>query len=513
MFKSPNLYSAVFFLALSGAAGYWWWVAYSGGGESDTAIRIEVEDAPTPEVVVEVFEPSLEAVNSLAKADVALLHDATVVEGALVADEVLVLPDRFPNESLVRGVLDQLKGEVTGNTLSAAAYQAYLLDLEELLVDAAPQYAEVWSLIQSELGHDFLKGLENSVKGEKVLAAVERKFGFVWGQADPEQSLHFARQAGPDVLAGWLTGQIIAKNDPTALLEDQNLVPSPEVYWEALLDVAKTDTILSLNSILENHMDEMTLGKWKEILFSKGNSDEPVLAEWFQENIGSLSSYPDFDEIEVIRMLRRYDYGEGPFMLTADVERVDAAKATKNYTEVARVFEELSAEYDGVIDASAAGRFALDWSKQDFAAASDWLLANSEKISDLESMESMLGTMYRHKAGKEPGVALSNALQIEDETLQALALSNTVIPQLEKIGTEAPVEWVSQLPQGFAKQRSMAGYVLGLSRHAEETTLEAQVKFQFLQDEFDLAAIQDSVMNSELNSQDKISVVELFNTY
>ncbi len=509
MFKSPNIYSAAFFLVLSGAAGYWWLVAYSGAAESDAAIRVEVEDTPTSEVVVEAFNPG----NSLTEGDVPLLQNVTVVDDALVDEQALVLPDRFPNESLVRGILDQLKGEVLGDTLSAVTYQAYLMDLEELLKDAAPHYGEVWSLIQSELGEGFLKSLESSVKGEKVLAAVERTFGFVWGQIDPEQSLNFARQAGPHVLSGWLAGQIVADNDPTALLEAQKLVPSPEVYWEALMDIAKTDTILSLDTIVENHMDEMTLEKWKEILFSKGNSNEPVLAEWFQENIVNLSGHPDFDEVEVIRMLRRYDYGEGPFMLTADVERVDAAKAAMDYTGVARILEELSVEYDDAIDASAAGRFALDWSKQDFAAASDWLLANSDKISDTESMESMLGTMYRHKSDKDPEVALSYGLQIEDEVLQALALSNTVIPQLEKVGTEAPVEWVSLLPQGFVKQRSMAGYVLGLSRHAKETTLEAQVKFQFLQDEFDLGAIQDSVMNSELSSQEKISVVELFNTY
>lgn len=504
--KSPHVYLITICLLLSGGCSYWWVASYSGWNEPNPSIDTVAEIEPASRVVDQSVEP-------LVPVDVLISDRGAVVDDLVQDEQVLVLPDRFPNESLVRGILDQLKGEVTGNTLSAAAYQAYLLDLEELFVAAAPHYAEVWSLIQSELGEGFLKSLESSVKGEKVLAAVERKFGFVWGQADPEKSLNFARQAGAHVLAGWLAGQIIAENDPTELLEAQKFVPAPEVYWEALMDVAKTDTILSLDSILENHMDEMTLGKWKDILFSKGNSDEPVLAEWFQQNIENLSSHPDFDEIEVIRMLRRYDYGDGPFMLTADVERVDAAKATKDYTGVARILEELSAEYDGVIDASAAGRFALDWSKQDFAAASDWLLANSEKISDSESLESMLGTMYRHKAGEEPGVALSNALQIEDETLQALALSNTVIPQLEKVGTEAPVEWVSQLPQGFAKQRSMAGYVLGLSRHAKETTLEAQVKFQFLQDEFDLAAIQDSVMNSELNSQDKISVVELFNTY
>jgi hypothetical protein len=141
----------------------------------------------------------------------------------------------------------------------------------------------------------------------------------VWGQEDPEQSLNFARQAGPHVLSGWLVGQLVSGNDPEPLLAAQKLVPAPEVYWEALLDVAKADTIFSLEKIMANHMDEMDLSKWKEILFSPGNSGDTVLAAWFEGNIAQLSEHPEFDEVEVVRMLRRDDYGEGPFMLTAEV--------------------------------------------------------------------------------------------------------------------------------------------------------------------------------------------------
>lgn len=510
MLKTPNIYLAVCCLFASGGAGYWWLIQYSGWGEHGASVvtqgesgsefePIEIVEASGPKALVEVTVPLL-------------LDEASTPEG-MDENEEFVRSDRFPNESSVRDILGQLQGEVTGDTLSATAYEAYLLDLEELFRESAPHYAEMWMLIQSELGSDFLATVGDLEKAEGVLADIERKFGLIWGQTEPGQSLNFARQAGPHVLSGWLAGQLLVENDPTALLAAQNLVPPAEVYWEALLEAAEVDTILSLDSILENHMDEMTLEKWKEILFSDGNSDESVLAAWFEENINKLSSYPDFDEIEVIRMLRRYDYGEGPFMLTADVERVDAAKATKNYLQVAQLLEELSLAYDGSIDVSIAGSFALDWSKQDFAAASDWMLQNSEKISDSESVESMWGTMYRHKAQKDPEVALRYGLQVEDEVLRALALSNTLIPQLETQGGEISTDWVSELEPGFAKQRTMAGYVLGLSRHTQEATLEAQVKFQFLQDEYDLGAIQDAVIHSDLSAEDKAAVVELFDSY
>jgi hypothetical protein len=315
------------------------------------------------------------------------------------------------------------------------------------------------------------------------------------------------------VLAGWLAGQIHDGNEFTELLEREQLQPPIAVYWEALMDVAKTDTIRSLDAVMEGHMDTMDLAKWKELLFSKGNSDEAVLAAWFEKKITTLAQYENFDEVEIIRMLRRYDYGEGPLMVTEDLSWVETIKNTRNYPEIAATFEALSESYDGKIDASASGRFPLDWSKQDFAAASDWLVDNADRFSDHEVLISQLGTMYRHKAQKDPETAVQSALLIKDPHLQGLALSNSIIPQIEKKGTAVSGNWMGDLPQGFTKQRSMAGYVLGLSRHSKATILEAQVKFQFLKDEFDLPLIQQQVMESKLSANDKIQVVDLLNLY
>ena len=65
----------------------------------------------------------------------------------------------------------------------------------------------------------------------------------------------------------------------------------------------------------------------------------------------------------------------------------------------------------------------------------------------------------------------------------------------------------------FAKQRTMAGYVLGLSRYSHEPTLEAQVKFQFLRDEFDLDLIKAQVIESNLSEAEKNSSLNLLNLY
>ena len=506
MFKHPLFYLVTVYLILVGVLAYFWLDRSSESPENAPSIRSESEMVEPPHLVALI--PN----SPLSGAPEVIPVEPDFASASLEQPQV-ERTERFTNEFKLRELLAKFKEEATADTMSDIAYEAYMLDLEELMIGAHPHYAEVWAMIQAELGTRFIETLNEPDSAQSILADAEKTFGFVWGQAEPTQSLRFARQAGSPMLAGWLAGQIDAENDYPSLLAAENFEPTPEVYWEALMDVAKTDTILSLDTILANHMETMDLAKWKEMLFSKGNSDDAILAAWFQENISRLSQYADFDEIEVVRMLRRYDYGEGPFMLSGDVARVEAAKAAKDFEGTARILEELSALYGDTIDASAAGRFPLDWSKRDFAAASEWLLKNSDNFSDSESFGSMLGTMYRHKALKDPATAVAMAHQIEDEALRGLTLSNTVIPQMEKLGIEAPVEWVSDLPQGFAKQRSMAGYVLGLSRHSEENTLEAQVKFQFLQDVFDLEVIQSQVLDSKLSNEEKISVVNLLNTY
>ncbi len=487
--------------------------------DTDTAETAETADVQADDRTdaVVVAEPDHAWVDSELADERALTAAVAQVAGVISeadsADGHVAVVDRFPNESKVRDVLALMKAGLASGDLSDVAYEAYLLDLESLLLDSDPHYAEMWALIQSELSFQPGSDVKQNTKDQQLLDDVQRKFGFVWGQADPPQSLQFARQAGPHVLAGWLAGQMDAGNDFLPLLESFQLTPAPEVYWEALMDIAKTDTLFSLDTVLDQHMDSMTLDKWKELLFSRGNSGDTALATWFEANIGQLAGHPNFDEVEVIRMLRRFDLGEGPFLVSSDLAQVEAAKRSKNYAQTAQILENLSVLYGDVIDAAAAGRFPVDWSKQDFEAASNWVVAHADDFSDYESMESMLGTMYRHKAVKDPDYALHYGMQIEDEGLRGLVLSNTVIPQLEKHGTDYPVEWVSGLSQGFAKQRSMAGYVLGLSRNQKETTLEAQVKFQFLKDEFDLATIQNQVLQSQLSTQDKMKVVELLNTY
>ena len=281
------------------------------------------------------------------------------------------------------------------------------------------------------------------------------------------------------------------------------------------MDTSKSDTVSSLNQIVENHLDDMTMARWRELLFNGHNSSDSTLATWFQENAEVLEANENFDEVEVVRMLRRLDPGEGPFMNSVDLAVVDGALEEQNYPAAASLFEELSVLYDEKIDASAVGEMPLAWAEEDFTASSDWLLAHASKFSNQETLESLIGSVYRTGIvfGDDAETVLTSALAIEDETYRGMALSNVLIPQVEDLGVDMETEWVTEMEQGFAKQRTMAGFVLGLSRHSNEPTLEAQVKFQFLQDEYDFEVLKQLVEESELSPQEKRATLEFLDTY
>lgn len=441
------------------------------------------------------------------------------VEPNLMSENPLEVPlfeeprEAFTNEAAMRMAITDLKQMLADGKLDGLAYQSLIKELEGLMVASKPNYGSMLTLIRSEFDESYLSTLGDPAESTALLSDIETSLGYVWGEGDPDASLDFINRASDSLLTGWLAAQMMNERDYHEMLEGKQIQVSQDVLWQSLLEVAKSDTLVSLDIIVANHLDEMSLKRWRDILFSDGNSGDAVIAGWFEANIDLLTEAPNFDEVELIRMLRRYDYGEGPFMLSSDVELVETAKASGDFREVADLVEELSLLYDNTIDASAVGRFPLEWSKQDLKAASDWLLENSDAFSDPDSMESMLGTMFRHRSTENPEATRELALAIEDEAFRARALSNTLTPLIERSGSEVNTDWVSDLPEGFPKQRTMAAYALGLSRNVGDQTLEAQLKFQFLKNEFDLDMIQSQVLESDLSDADKMSVVNLLETY
>ena len=429
---------------------------------------------------------------------------------------VTTRPARFPNENFVRLNILEAQSILFEESLESDRYEQKLLELEALMAVSISHPEDLAAVIEESFASVKVEDERFAVLQEQMKQDVEKSLGYLWAQSDPEGSLTYAAENEEEaMLTGWMTAQMLAGEDVEQILDTYEIEPSDEVVWEALMDTSKSDTVSSLNQIVENHLDDMTMARWRELLFNGHNSSDSTLATWFQENAEVLEANENFDEVEVVRMLRRLDPGEGPFMNSVDLAVVDGALEEQNYPAAASLFEELSVLYDEKIDASAVGEMPLAWAEEDFTASSDWLLAHASKFSNQETLESLIGSVYRTGIvfGDDAETVLTSALAIEDETYRGMALSNVLIPQVEDLGVDMETEWVTEMEQGFAKQRTMAGFVLGLSRHSNEPTLEAQVKFQFLQDEYDFEVLKQLVEESELSPQEKRATLEFLDTY
>lgn len=351
---------------------------------------------------------------------------------------------------------------------------------------------------------------------QAFLTLVEEALCFTWASQAGAESLDFILSLPnkPHLYETWLASRIYMGESFEGLLAERAVLPRSEQMWEALKRVGELDATIAWDAALEYHLEAMTLQRWKELFFLPGEPGDGESLKWIVEHEDWFSSQAGYDGADLIRLLRRYDYGGEPFYTTEEVLQIEAMKqAGEDYTSIAATILEISQAYDGAIDASVVSRMTLDWSKTDFTAASDWLLKHGQDFSDRGSLESMLGTMYRHKAQKDPEFALSEGIQIADESLRALALSNIVIPQMERQGIETSVEWVRELPEGLPKARSIAGYILGLSRYRQDAALEAQVKAQFLKEEYRMEQLVELVNASNLNVSEKRSALELVASY
>lgn len=425
-------------------------------------------------------------------------------------------PMLFENKARLRNSILLAQSTLFDEGLSSVRYQKQLLELESLMADSMSDPEIVYRLIEDSIAavvvEEEIFGRQQDVMQEDL----KQSLGFLWAQSDPEASLLFADEMqDARVFEGWLTAHMLGGADVIGTLETYGVTASEESLWNAIREVAQIDTITSLNQVLDIHLEEMNLSKWRDLLFSGHSSSDSVLADWFVENEDILDQSDTFDEVAVIRMLRRNDPGSGPYMISQDLALVDAALAEDDYTAAAGIFEELSSLYGNTIDVSAVSEMPIGWAREDFVAASNWLLMNAERFSEQEAFESMVGSVYRSAVvnGDASAAALTSALSIEDPTIRGVALSNVLIPQVEGQGGEVFPEWAAELEPGFAKQRTLAGYVLGLSRHSGDETLEAQVKFQFLQDQYDLDEIRQMVITSELSAEEKATIQTLFDTY
>ncbi|MDD4872696.1 MAG: hypothetical protein PHR77_19260 [Kiritimatiellae bacterium] len=100
------------------------------------------------------------------------------------------------------------------------------------------------------------------------------------------------------------------------------------------------------------------------------------------------------------------------------------------------------------------------------------------------------------------------ASMIQDDYIKAGALSNIAVLQAQR-DINRPVDWIYDLPAGYAKERSVAGYVLGYIRKTRDRELEIELRQQMGGTQIDMAWLVQVVERSKIDPQDKNMLMNL----
>ncbi len=97
---------------------------------------------------------------------------------------------------------------------------------------------------------------------------------------------------------------------------------------------------------------------------------------------------------------------------------------------------------------------------------------------------------------------------IEDDYVKAGALSNVAAQQAQR-DINRPIDWIYDLPSGYAKERSVAGYVYGKVRQTNDRELESLLRKQMAAPQIDMAELAVAVEISKMDPKEKIELMNL----
>jgi len=100
------------------------------------------------------------------------------------------------------------------------------------------------------------------------------------------------------------------------------------------------------------------------------------------------------------------------------------------------------------------------------------------------------------------------ASMIQDDYVKAGALSNVAVEQAQH-QINRPVDWIYDLPAGYSKDRSVAGYTLGMIRRTGDRDLEAILREQMSQPQINMAMVTQVIGKSKVDQQQKNLLLNL----
>ena len=423
---------------------------------------------------------------------------ASVVETEDASEELpTVMETDLPPEGETARKLSCLatKFEEMEALQSDAAYRALLFEYEGFFLNLDGDMETAFALLVKTLGSREAQD-DDEMSYEVFTQDLYKRFGFAWACKDPANSLPLIEKTGPNqhLLTGWLASRMFHSEQ----FPEQAF--SPRQKWTAIEMVADINPFSALNAARDHHAENMNEDLWYQLFFAHAKPDDLAAIDWMKAYAAELDGFPYG---EIIREMRVRDGPSDPIYNPQDIKAVETLAAEEKYSDAISLIEELSPGYDGFVDGSLASDLLINLSSEDFPKASEWLVQHGDSFYNKTHFTKTLATMFRQEALENPDQARATGLALENDENRAIALSNVVIPLAEQQGENLDIEWAKKLDPGFPKARTLAGFVLGLSRHSNDSLLEAQVKSQFLKNEFELDVLMQQVLDSQLQPSQK----------
>ena len=130
------------------------------------------------------------------------------------------------------------------------------------------------------------------------------------------------------------------------------------------------------------------------------------------------------------------------------------------------------------------------------------------KIPDKEAAFECARQLASRRTESDYDAVFKWANLIEDDYVKAGALSNIAAQQAQR-NINRPIDWIYDIPEGYAKERSVAGYVLGKVRQTNDRELESLLRKQMAAPQIDMTELAVAVEISKVDPKEKIELMNL----
>ncbi len=372
----------------------------------------------------------------------------------------LDIEDSRTRNALVRGIL-HAHAAVDPKTALAAA-----LDLRPILSDGETPTLEYR---RQEIA--FRQALSAVISG--------------WATTDPEGALAYVNEQVEDRYRGQSLNTIYrawADVDPEAALASAAELDGwrrREVVQSIYREWGQSDPLAAISHASENQEDGRT----------KNEATSRILREWAVADLSVAVAWVErttANREEAAGALRGVAYG------LASEDPATAAELMGLYPELAS-------------SRGLASRVVREWSREDPAAAAEW----TANITDANARGDAIKTTARNWAAQDLGQAFTWAQGLQDEQARAYALSNVALRQGEEAMDESTA-WIQGLPQGFERDRTIAGYSLGVLRANKEYGAARQLQSVIGNESVDMQRVGTIVEGSNIPPEDKLRLQNMF---